>query len=120
MSCKVPRSCFWDVVAKFKKRGDDAQVDLLGAIQLKNEMYEEKEALITEKEDWAKERVVLVSQKDVFQKEVALRARFAHACCITLQDRISREVQDKKMLFAVIVCMIGLMVAILFGIVFKK
>ena len=110
----------WDVVAKLKKRADDAQADLLGAIQLRNEMYEEKEALITEKEDWAKERVVLVSQKEVSQKEATLRVRFAHASCSTLQDRISREVQDKKMVFAVIVCMIGLMVAILFGIVLKK
>jgi len=85
-----------------------------------NEMYEEKEALITEKEDLAKERAVLVSQKEAFQKQAALRARFAHASCSTLQDRITREVQDKKMVFAVIVCMIGLMVAILFGIVLKK
>jgi len=38
----------------------------LGAIQLMNEMYEEKEALITEKEDLAKERAVLVSQKEAF------------------------------------------------------
>jgi len=56
----------WHVVAKFKKRADDAQADLLRAIQLRNEMYEEKEALITEKEDLAKERAVLVSQKEAF------------------------------------------------------
>ena len=39
----------WDVVAKFKKRADDAQVEFLGAIQLRNEIFEEKEALLSEK-----------------------------------------------------------------------
>ena len=110
----------WDVVAKFKKTADDAQADLLGAIQLRNEIYEEKEALLSEKEVWAKERAFLVSQKEALQREATMRARFAHVSCSTLQDRIAREVQDKKMMFVVIVCMLGVLVSILFGIVLKK
>jgi len=58
----------WDVVAQFKKRANDAQADLLGAIQLRNEMFKEKEALLNEKEYWARERAVLIREEEEFQR----------------------------------------------------
>ena len=54
----------WDVVAQFKKRADDAQADLLGEIQLRNEMIQEKEALLNEKEVWSRERAVLITEEE--------------------------------------------------------
>ena len=54
----------WDVVAQFKKGADDTQANHLGAIQLRNEMFQEKEALLNEKEVWSKERSVLIREKE--------------------------------------------------------
>ena len=52
----------WDVVAMYKKKADEAKADFMGAIALRNQEYEEKEALLrekdallTKKEDWIKE-----------------------------------------------------------------
>ena len=83
-------------------------------------MFEEKEALLSEKEDWIKEQAVLIKDKEEYQGESIQRARFARASCTTLQQRIASEVQNKKMLFGVILCMIGLMVSLMFGVVFKQ
>jgi len=99
----------------YKKKADEAKADLLGAISLRNEMFEEKEALLSEKEDWTKERAVLIREKEEYQRESIQRARFARASCTTLQQRIAGEVQDKKMMFGVILCMLGVMVSLLFG-----
>jgi len=110
----------WDVVAMYKKKADEAEADFLGAIALRNEMFEEKEALLSEKEDWIKEQAVLIRDKEEYQRESIQRARFARASCTTLQQRIASEVQNKKMLFGVILCMIGLMVSLMFGVVFKQ
>jgi hypothetical protein len=103
----------WDVVAQFKKRANDAQADLLGAIQLRNEMFKEKEALLNEKEYWARERAFSFERRN--SRESSMRARFAQIACSTLQARIASEVHDKKMLFAVILALFGVMVALLFG-----
>ena len=44
-------SGIWEVVEKFKKKADDLQVDLLEAIQLRNDAVEEKEAMLGEKQE---------------------------------------------------------------------
>ena len=72
------------MVGKFKKSADDAKVDLLGAIQLRNDMYEEKEALLSENKDLAKEKGVLTREKEALQREADIRAMFAHVSCSTL------------------------------------
>ena len=110
----------WDVVDQYKKKADEAKADLLGVISLWNEMFEEKEALLSEKEDWTKERAVLIREKEEYQRESIQRARFARASCTTLQQRIAGEVQDKKMMFGVILCMLGVMVSLLFGVILKQ
>ena len=97
----------WDVVAKYKKKADDSQADFLGAIALRNDLFEEKEAL-------------LIRDKEEYQRESIQRARFARASCTTLQQRIAGEVQDKKMLFGVILCMLGLMVSMFSGFMLKQ
>ena len=104
----------------YKKKVDEAKADLLGVISLRNEMFEEKEALLSEKEDWTKERAVLIREKEEYQRESIQRARFARASCTTLQQRIAGEVQDKKMMFGVILCMLGVMVSLLFGVILKQ
>ena len=104
----------------YKKKADEAKADLLGAISLRNEMFEEKEALLSEKEDWTKERAVLIREMEEYQRESIQRARFARASCTTLQQRIAGEVQDKKMMFGVILCMLGVMVSLLFGVILKQ
>jgi len=48
-----------------------------------------------------------------------MRARFAQIACSTLQARIASEVHDKKM-FAVILALFGVMVALLFGVILKQ
>ena len=92
----------WDVVAKFKKRADDAQAEFLGAIELRNEIFEEEQALLSEKEDWAREHAVLIREKEEVQRE------------------ISMKVKDNKMLFCVFLCMLAVMVAVLVGVILKK
>ena len=77
-------------------------------------MFKEKEALLNEKEYWARERAVLIREEEL-QRESSMRARFAQIACSTLQARIASEVHDKKMLFAVILALFGVMVALLFG-----
>jgi len=53
-------------------------------------------------------------------RESSMRARFAQIACSTLQARIASEVHDKKMLFAVILALFGVMVALLFGVILKQ
>jgi hypothetical protein len=103
---------FWEVVGKFKKQADDLQVDLLETIQIRNDVVEEKEALLGEKQE-------LLLEKQRLEREISMRTRLAQSTCTTLQNRISNDVHEKKMLFGAIMCMIGL-VAILFGIILKK
>ena len=91
----------------YKKKADEAKADLLGAISLRNEMFEEKEAL-------------LIRDKEEYQRESIQRARFARASCTTLQQRIAGEVQDKKMLFGVILCMLSLIVSMCCGFMLKQ
>ena len=110
----------WDVVAKYKKKADDAQADFLGAIALRNDLFEEKEALVREKEEWSKERALLIRDKEEYQRESIQRARFARASCTTLQQRIAGEVQDKKMLFGVLLCMLSLIVSMCCGFMLKQ
>lgn len=110
----------WDVVAQFKKKADDAQTDLLGAIQLRNEVMEDKEALLEEKEDWAIEKAALVQEKARIRRELSMRTRFARASCSTLASRINSQELDKKVLVGVILCLLGLLVAMMLSVVLKN
>ena len=99
----------------------------MGAIALRNQEYEEeeallheKDALLTKKEDWIKERDVLIKEKQEYQRESIQRDRFARVSCTTLQQRIAGEVQDKKMLFGVILCMLSLIVSMCCGFMLKQ
>lgn len=105
----------WDVVAQFKKKADDCQADFLDAIQMRNEVFEEKEALLGEKEDWAREKATLLFGKERISNELSMRTRFAQASCSTLVSRINSEQHDKKMLVGVILCLLGLLVAMMFA-----
>ncbi|KAK8451164.1 hypothetical protein SEVIR_6G161551v4 [Setaria viridis] len=110
----------WEVVDNFKKKADDLQVDLLAEIQLRNEMYEEKEALMSEKEDWARQKENLIMEKERLERELTMRTLLAQTTCSTLENRIRSDGYDKKMLYGFILCLLGLMVAILFGLILKN
>ncbi|RCV31167.1 hypothetical protein SETIT_6G155400v2 [Setaria italica] len=110
----------WEVVDNFKKKADDLQVDLLAEIQLRNEMYEEKEALMSEKEDWARQKENLIMEKERLERELTMRTLLAQTSCSTLENRIRSDGYDKKMLYGFILCLLGLMVAILFGLILKN
>ena len=109
----------WDVVAQFKKKADDAQTYLLGAIPLRNEVMEDKEALL-EEEDWAIEKAALVQEKARIRRELSMRTRFARASCSTLASRINSQELDKKVLVGVILCLLGLQVAMMPSVVLKN
>ena len=57
---------------------------------------------MSEKEDWARERAVLIREKEEVQREISMR------------------VKDNKMLFCVFLCMLAVMVAVLVGVILKK
>jgi predicted transcriptional regulator len=102
-----------EVVGKFKKKLDDLQVDLLEAIQLRNDAVEENEAILSEKQEQ-----LLENQR--LEREFTMRTRLAQTTCSTLQNRISNDLYDKNMLYGFILCMFRVIVAILFGIALKK
>lgn len=81
----------WKVIDNFKKKADDLQAELSVEIQLRKEMYEENEALMGEKEDWARQKEKLIMEKESL----------------------------KKVSCGFILCLLGLMVAALFGVVLE-
>lgn len=110
----------WEVIGKFKKQADEAQVDLLAAIQLRNDVYEEKEALLVEKVEWTREKESLIKEKESLEREMAMRTRLARTTCSTLENRIMSDGNDKKMLYGLILSLFGVIVAVLLAVVFKN
>jgi Sec-independent protein translocase protein TatA len=62
-------SSIWEVVGKFKKQADEAQSDLLTAIQLRNDAQIEKEALLVEKGAWTREKEHLINEKERLERD---------------------------------------------------
>lgn len=109
----------WDVVGKFKKTADEAQAALLGAIQLRNEVVEVNKALLEEKEHLVREKSFLQKEKEGVERELVIRTKFAHVIANTLQFRVKNEVKEKKLLLAVILCMLTVMFPFMVGVVMK-
>ncbi|CAN6203710.1 unnamed protein product [Urochloa humidicola] len=87
---------------------------------MRNDALTEKEALVEEKEHWAREKLNLIKEKDNLVRELTMRTSFARTACETLRNRIKSDTHDKKMLYGFLMCLIGVMVAILFAVVLKK
>ncbi|CAN6359694.1 unnamed protein product [Urochloa humidicola] len=81
-------SSIWEIVGKFKRQEKEAQLDLLAIVQNRNDVHEEKEALLEEKMAWTREKETLI--------------------------------KDKKMLYCVILALLGVLMAVLLGVVFKN
>ena len=112
----------WDMVDQFMEKADRSQVDMMAERALKNETLEEKEALQVQKEDLELEKLELLRQKEVLQiekEEVAMRWRFSQSCCCALQAIVRNELGEKKRIWMVVVCLVGALVAMLFGVVLK-
>jgi len=112
----------WDMVDQFMEKADRNQVDMMAERALKNETLEEKEALQVQKEDLELEKLELLRQKEVLQiekEEVAMRWRFSQSCCCALQAIVRNELGEKKRIWMVVVCLVGALVAMLFGVVLK-
>ncbi|CAN6357137.1 unnamed protein product [Urochloa humidicola] len=54
----------WDMVGQFIEKANASQVDAMAAVALRNEAYEEKEALISQKEELERQMQDVVRQKD--------------------------------------------------------
>jgi hypothetical protein len=74
----------WEVVGKYKRIAEEAQVDLYAVIQNRNEICLEKEALLEEKNDLIKEKESIRGAKVALERELALRTRLARTTCETL------------------------------------
>lgn len=81
-------SSIWEVVGKFKKQADEAQIDLLTAIQLRNDAQIEKEALLVEKVAWTREKEHLINEKERLERELAMRTRLARTTSSTVENRM--------------------------------
>jgi hypothetical protein len=88
----------WEVVGKYKRITEEAQVDLYAVIRNKNEICLEKEALLEEKNDLIREESIH-GAKVALERELALRTRLARTTCETLHNRIISAGNDKKMLY---------------------
>ena len=82
---------------------------------LKNEVEVLKEALECEKEEWASEKQALIRDKE----QLHVRWRFSQSCCTSLQAMVKNEVAEKSRIWIVVLCLIGVLVAMLFGVVLK-
>jgi hypothetical protein len=110
----------WEVVGKYKKITEEAQVNLYAVIQNRNEICLEKEALLEEKNDLIREKESIRGAKVALERELALRTRLARTTCETLQNRIISDGNDKKMLYGLILALCGVLVAVLLAVVMKK
>ena len=82
---------------------------------LKNEVEVLKEALECEKEEWAREKQDLIRDKE----QLHVRWRFSQSCCTSLQATVKNEVAEKSRIWIVVLCLIGVLVEMLFGVVLK-
>jgi hypothetical protein len=95
----------WEVVGKYKRIAEEAQVDLYAVIRNRNEICLEKEALLEEKNDLIREESIH-GAKVALERELALRTRLARTTCETLQNRIISDGND-KMLYGLILALYG-------------
>ena len=112
----------WDMVDQFMEKVDRNQVDMMAERALKNETLEEKEALQGQKEYLELEKLKILRQKEVLQnekEEVVMLCRFSQSCCCALQAIVRNELGEKKRIWMVVVCLVGALVAMLFGVVLK-
>ena len=105
----------WDMVNKCIEKADKNLVDMMVEQALKNEVKEQKEILEAEKETWVREKQELVRDKE----QLNVRWRFSQSCVSALQAIVKTELEDKKRIWIVLVCLIGVVVAMLFGVVLK-
>jgi hypothetical protein len=105
----------WDLVAQYMEMENRHMVDKMPEQPLKNEAKDLNEALEAKKEGWEREKQELVREKE----QLKVRWRFSQSCCSALQAIVKNELDDKKMVWIVVICMIGALVAILFGVVLK-
>ena len=104
-----------DMVNKCIEKADKNLVDMMVEQALKNEAKEQKEILEAEKETWGREKQELVRDKE----QLNVRWRFSQSCVSALQAIVKTELEDKKRIWIVLVCLIGVVVAMLFGVVLK-
>jgi len=97
------------------EKSDRNMVDVMAVRALKNELEEVKEALECEKEEWAREKQALITKK----QQLHVQWRFSQSCCTSLQAMVKNEVAEKSRIWIVVLCLIGVLVAMLFGVVLK-
>ncbi|CAN6311407.1 unnamed protein product [Urochloa humidicola] len=88
-------------------------------MQMRKEIVCGKEALMEEKESWAREKRILILEKEKLEMKLTMRTRLAQTTCASLENQIRSEGNDKKMLYGLIMALFGLMVAILFLLILK-
>ncbi|KAG2650241.1 hypothetical protein PVAP13_1NG117400 [Panicum virgatum] len=91
------------MVNKCIEKADKNLVDMMVEQALKNE------------ETWVREKQELVRDKE----QLNVRWRFSQSCVSALQAIVKNELEDKKRIWIVVVCLIGVVVAMLFGVVLK-
>ena len=97
------------------EKADKNMVDMIAEQALKNEVKEQMESLVVEKEAWEREKQELVRDKE----QLNVRWRFSQSCVSALQAIVKNELEDKKRIWIVVVYLIGVLVAMLFGVVLK-
>ncbi|KAG2651396.1 hypothetical protein PVAP13_1NG268119 [Panicum virgatum] len=68
-----------------------------------------------EKEEWAREKQDLIRDKE----QLNVRWRFSQCYCTSLQAIVKNKVAEKSRIWIVVLCLIGVLVAMLFGVVLK-
>jgi len=61
------------------------------------------------------EKQELVREKE----QLNVRWRFSQHCCSALQAMVKNKLEEEKRIWIVVVCLIGVVVAMLFGVVLK-
>ncbi|PUZ37111.1 hypothetical protein GQ55_9G091800 [Panicum hallii var. hallii] len=91
------------MVGQFMEKADCNMVDKMTKQALKNE------------EVWEIEKHELIMEKD----QLRARWRFSQSCCNALQSIVKNELEEKKRVWIVVVCLIGTLVAMLFGVILE-
>lgn len=101
---------------------DENQVDYMAECALRNESVEETRALMQEKEDWEMEKNALIMDRERLRnevEEVEMRLRFAESLCEAMHLNERNVVQEKKRIWMLVICLMGCLVAFIFGVVMK-
>ena len=105
----------WDMVNQTIEKANKNMVDMMAETAQKNEAKDQLEVLEGEKEALEREKLELVREKE----QLNVRCRFSQSCCSALQAVVRNELDDKKRIWIVVICLIVLLVALLFGVVLK-